>query len=343
MTDSTMFDKLENDITNFLNSQKSADGSRADYQSIYKSFVGFIKDNHSCADFPTIKLFLSEQLSRFDIINSCAHYIEGDRPSKKSAAKKYLNAITFLYDNYFVPNGCSNDNLSNNSPFSGLYKEVMQKSKKDLADEKPQPALSEAEFQCVINYIKSNKKLSPKQAEVRLIWKLLLLYGFKLERLNSLLIGNFSIDERTLKIIIHDEKSITVKLPDQLALDLDEYIRNVHPTRKGSIFPGSDGNKIKPSFFEDDFKKLRASNNLSDKQNPFNTTGFAKYAIIQMIKADIDTYYIRNVSGMKSVIIEDCLKEYYSQLNESSGEQTMYDHYLDKKFSKIPTINLLTE
>lgn len=343
MSDSTMFDKLENDITIFLNSQISADGSRADYQSIYKSFVGFIKDYHSGADFRTIQLFLSDQLSRFDIINSCVHYIQGDRTSKKNAATKYLNAITFLYDNYFVPNGFSNDNLSKNRPFSGLYDEVMQKSKKDLADKKPKPPLSEAEFQCVVNYMKSNKKLSPKQAEVRLIWKLLLLYGFKLERLNSLLIDNFSIDERTLKIIIQDEESITVKLPDQLALDLDEYIRNVHPTGKGSIFLGTDGKKMKPKFFEDDFKKLRASNNLSDKQNPFNTTGFAKYAIIQMINADIDTYFIRNVSGMKSVIIEDCLKEYYTQLNESSGEQTIYDCYLDKKFSKIPTINLLTE
>lgn len=336
MVSELVFNELDNIMVNSL-SHNPEIIIREDYMNIYSVFVRFLRMKYK-EDYPSVNQFLEGQLCRFDIVASCVEYIDNGRPHAKSAVSKFLNAMTLFYNNYFIPNNLSNRNLAQIVPFSGLNDEIHQKIQKKLHDNNPYPALSEQGFSALVEYISSFKKFSKVEKEIFLIWRLILLFGFKLERINSFEIRNFDNATHSLSITGFDNDTITLELPTKLSENMNEYIESIKPRNEGYIFLTTKNETIEPSYFTHHFDKLKRLSRQSDKSSSFCTTGLAKYAICQMLHAGLDTYFIQRITGMDANIIQYCQEEVF---NTSKDASTKNELIINEKLKSIPTYNKL--
>lgn len=334
-----MFDDLLKEVLDFCDNNCIKDASRAEYRNLYTFFIDYLRIKYSSDRFPTVEGFLSGQVSRFDIINSCVAYVENSKKVKaKTAIEKYLNSITYLYDNYFIRKNYRNPNLDPFNPFSQLNSEVSRQIKKQLLDKEPTPILTDNEFDSICTYMKTNVRKSRKKEEIFIIWKLMLLYGFKLERIGFLQIDDFIYLDKTIKVRNDENDIITLKLPSLLADELNNYIDLLKPRTKGYIFLGSSGKSLKSSFFSDHFNNLKL-NNSTGISNAFCTRGLAKYAICQMLKAGVATYHIRRITGMESDIIEHCQQELFDKMICNPIENEILNQSINEKLNNIHTIH----
>jgi len=309
-----MFDILKKELDEFINSAETT--SRAEYITLYKYFVEYLEIKYPIYNYPNIKAFLSEQLSRFDIVNSCVYYLEKSKARSVTAIAKYLGAMTFLYNSYFLPNDCGNKNLHELIPFSGLKDEVKEGlANKKLQEKAAIPVLTTTEFINICKFMEKDKRRSYVKNGTYIIWKLLLLYGFKFERIKYLETKNYNSINRTLKIHVDENETITIKLPDALALEMSEYISQGN-RKRGYIFVNTKGKVITSAFIDYPFRQLMEKHGMQGKPNAFNATGLAKYAINSMLEVGLDAYNIRKITGMENIVIDYCQDLFYKKTKD---------------------------
>jgi hypothetical protein len=74
------------------------------------------------------------------------------------------------------------------------------------------PAITEDGFIKIIEYLYKFQKKTYVRMQISIIFKLILLYGFKLERIKYLQVGNYDENEGTLSIVVDDDVNITPRL-----------------------------------------------------------------------------------------------------------------------------------
>ncbi|WP_276322061.1 tyrosine-type recombinase/integrase [Paenibacillus thalictri] len=177
--------------------------------------------------------------------------------------------------------------------------------------------------------------------QVKLIVKLLLLYGFKFNRIIELSLDAFDPEKRTLEISFKNghNKQVFLELPYSLYKDMKTHydIRTSYKSGNSNLFITRAGSLITNAFISDFLNKARTSYFSGSKQdeylkNPFTPTGLAKYAITNMILQGMDQSTIVHITGVENDIYQDC------------KDQISYEDYnrmINHNFRGIKTFDLL--
>lgn len=281
-----------------------------DYSSIYSYFIDYI-DNIAYEDDIELDDFLKNEFSRLDIIKSCAYYYENSNAKSITAINKYLSSMTKFYETYMKIKGYENQNLFYLGNFAKLKNDVRSYIKeKKILEKDVFPPISDIDFVDICKYFNENTNPTNVQRQISIIFKLIMLYGLKLERIRNMEKGHFDSRQRLLTLFIEDERKIILELPYSLSLEIESYLNS--PKCNESIYMFLRGkDKIASDFFAHTFLKIKKYKNDNSLINKFTTTGLAKYAIIKMLEAGMNVPVIKIVSGMDDDVINDCTKKVY--------------------------------
>jgi integrase len=317
-----------------------------DYLSLYNYFYEYIDEKYKDEE-SSLEDFLTNNFCRRDIINSCVHYTEKSNASSVTAIEKYLNSMTKLYNSCIKEKGYDNKNLSAIAPFASLKSEVKEKiSNKKLAEKDIFPAINEDEFVMILNYINSIKKKSFVKAQIIIIFKLMLLFGFKLEKIKYIQINDYNSRHNTLRISIDDSdnnKFISLELPNSLSDEIREYIHDfrndVNEESEQYLFLNREKKVITPSYLSYVFTAIKEENKIENDRKSFTSTGLAKYAIKNMIKSGIGSADIKLITGMEDVVIDACEMEVREDNTKDIGK---LNRIINSKIRGIETYDYLS-
>jgi len=296
---------LKEVLTEFSEEIKS---NYPDYASLYNYFNEYIDQTYYTEE-SSIKEFLGYNLCKRDIVNSCVYYAEQSNATSVSAIEKYLNSMTKLYNSYIKPHGYDNKGLEAIVPFSSYKDEVRDKiKKKELAEKNNFPALSEEGFNTIIEFLERYQKKTYVGMQISIIFKLILLYGFKLERIKYLQVGDYEENDNTLSIVADEDLDVKsrliLELPTYLSNEIKNYLGQHEKKKNEYMFLNRQEHVVEPSFFSYTFRAIEDKYCIKEKS--FTTTGLAKYAIKNMIREGIGSADIKLITGMEDIVIDDC-------------------------------------
>lgn len=313
----------------------------ADYVALYNSLYQFLQNEYKEKD-TTVEDFLKYDFSRENVIDSCVWYIRNSsKANSVSAIEKYLNAITKFYNQYMIPNGYDNRNLYVIIPFGQLKPLVKDRLKNEVLKEKETiEPIGNEEVKAVLNYFASCRKSIASRA-ASIISKLILLYGFKLEKVRYFEKSNFSEDGFFLNIHLKiDDWFVQLELPKDLAYEIQEYFLILGDIPQNQLIFLNTNGKIITSTFLDTYLSAIKSENENLKR--LTATGMAKYAIMNMIEVGFSKLNIKYLTGMEDAIINDCEERLFKQ---KSGEKDDYIRTLNRDINSrirgIATYDLL--
>lgn len=299
--------------------------STPDYISIYSYFVNFINEKAYPEE---IKLndFLKNEFSKKDIVDSCVEYCEKSNATSVTAIEKYLNSMTKLYNYFMKQHGYDNKNLFAILPFSQLKNDVNNKINKHLRPKEVFQAIDDNDFKLICKYFNDKQNPSIAQKEISIICKLIMLYGLKLERIRYMEKKDFDSSQRLLSLNCED-CTIILELPYYLSLEIKDYLEDPACNQTNYMFLNLKDQIIAPVFLSYTFKLLRKKSNNTGTDNRFTSTGLAKYAIINMLLADISVPDIKLITGMEDDVINSCIveKELNRYVNSKIRSIATYD------------------
>ena len=323
-----MVDTLEKIVTDFSMQIKD---KFADYVALYASFIEYIREEYSEYGYP-VEEFLNHDFSRKDIIKSCIRYIENStKVNSVAAIDKYLNAMTKLYEECIKKQGYNNRNLFAILPFGSLKSEVKEKLKDiELKEKQPIKPISVDDAENLICSLRElNKRDNIIAQRNRIIIKLILLYGFKLERLKYMIVKDVNINQHTLNIEndTYGGISIKIELPYNLVLELESYINELEKE--------TDYSANQYLFLSRNKKVIDSSIMDNEKFKGITLTGVAKYAIINMIKEGINKVNIKLITGMQDNIVDDCERCFLEQQFHEKANTVILNREINKKIRGI--------
>ena len=317
-----------------------------DYLSLYNYFYEFIEDKYKSEE-STLGDFFSNNFCKRDIINSCVYYAEKSNATSVTAIEKYLNSMTKLYNSCIRDKGYDNKNLAAISPFACLKSEVKEKiSKKELDEKNIFPAINESEFEMILVHLNGVKKKSFVKSQVIIILKLILLFGFKLEKIKYIQINDYNSKHNTLRVNIEEDsyngKSISLELPTTLSDEIRDYIhefrKEISEESDQYLFLNREKKVIAPSFLSSMFVAIKDQNHIEKERKSFTSTGLAKYAIKNMIKNGIGSADIKLITGMEDVVIDACEMEVREENTKDIGK---LNRIINSKIRGIETYDYL--
>lgn len=294
-----------------------------------------------------IEALFKHEFTRNDVIKSCEYYVlNNNNVRSKSAIDDFLIALNRLFEET-LNEKYPNQNLKNIQPFSKLSHEIeksLEIQGRFLQDRETNPPIEEDQFEHLCNILEStsekNSSLQPK-----LIIKLILLYGFKFNRVSQFLIDDFDIEKRILKVKRNNstQGEIKLELPYSLFLDFKKYynhrIKNV--TKNRNLFLTVNSTPVASSLITGLLDKARDSYYSKSQleglegqsKNPFTATGLSKFAIINMILQGMSQAVILDVTGVNEVIYNSC------QYNASNKLSEDYNRHINYKLRAIKTFD----
>jgi integrase len=279
-------------------------------------FIDYLLENKP--NVSNVEYLFKYEFTRNDIIKSTGYYvIENPNVKSKSAIDDFLISLNRFFDSH-INEKYPNQNLIALRPFNNLSSDIetylLEKGIK-LEERTSFPPIDENQYLFILNYIKAETKKSPKNEEVSIILKLLLLYGFSFDKIISLEREDYCFDTRTLEVkyMENPKRCLKLELPDALNKDISSYVnsRDKKTCKSRNLFVTREGNKITQSFPADFLNKVRKEyyleNNLENNlKNPFTNTGLAKYAVINMILNGVNQSVIYDLTGFKEDMYKDC-------------------------------------
>lgn len=326
---------LRESLTQFSDEIKN---NYPDYATLYNYFYEYIEKTYASEE-STLGEFLGYNLCKRDIINSCVYYAEQSNATSVSAIEKYLNSMTKLYNSYIKPNGYDNKSLEAIVPFASYKEEVREKiNKKELMEKNNFPALTEDGFMKIIEYLYKFQKKTYVGMQISIIFKLIMLYGFKLERIKYLQVGDYDENESTLSIVVDDDVDNTprliLELPAYISNEIKNYLGQHIKKKNEYIFLNRQGHVVEPSFFSYTFRAIEDRYGIKEKS--FTTTGLAKYAIKHMIREGIGAADIKLITGMEDIVVDDCEM---SVRMENISDMNGLNRKINSKIRTIPTVD----
>ena len=290
----------------------------AHYGALYDSFIKYLRETKSNYD-GTFHDFFENDFSKNDIIQSCIRYIRNSNRAKSvQSIDTYLGAMTKLYEECIQKQGCNNRNLFAILPFGNLKTQVKEKLKDINLEEKASiPPIDEDTSTIIINYLENEKhNTSESFRRNSIMLRLVMLYGFKLERLKYIKISDLRCENHILDINSdkYGDSILSLELPYTLVYDIDEYIKNLKDNKEFKddqyLFLTNTGKLIGSYCFKEIFDKINSDYNCSR----ITLVGICKYAIINMIKVGLSKEKIKLVTGVRDDIIDDCEEIYLKKL-----------------------------
>lgn len=309
------------------------------YAAVYSSFIDYLKEKRANYD-GTFHDFFENDFSKNDIIQSCVGYVRNSSKAKSVIAiERYLNAMSKLYEECIQKHDCNNRNLFAILPFGNLKSQVNEKLRDLNLEEKTSiPPIDETTAEKIVDYLekeKDNQSIVFKRNSI--ILRLIILYGFKLEKLKYIKVSDLRYENHILDINNDKDEGniLSLELPYPLVRDISEYIeilkRDTNFKANQYLFLSSTGKSIDSSCCKETFDKINRDNSCCR----ITLVGICKYAIINMIGVGISTEKIKLISGVRNDIINDCERLYLKNLR-GSEENNSLSREVNQKIRSIP-------
>lgn len=287
------------------------------------------------------------EFTRNDVIRSTEYYILNNRNVRsKSAIDDFLIALNRLFEE-LLNEKYPNQNLRNIQPFTKLSQEIEGRPdilSRQLKAREANPPIDEDQFKHLCNVLNSQTKESSTAMQVKVILKLLLLYGFKFNRIVELSIDDFDTEKRILafKCDKCPDGKIKLELPYSLFQDLKRYYeeRVKVKTTYSNLFLTSTNKPITNAFITTMLNKVKKTYYSKREvetltKNPFTATGLSKFAIINMILQGLNQAAIIDVTGVEYDIYQNCQEHVNDLLSED------YNRHINYKIRAIKAYDIL--
>lgn len=301
-TKETDFDALLDEYKN-----KITKGTSDSFMPILNSLKHTILERHK--DAPNIDEIFNHRIIALDIIDAGIKYIDNTtKVISESSITKYLNSITDFYKKIIqvkYPNSSLNSVLN----FQDLYSDIRQNVKKDLLPTESYPHIGKDEYKFVNSHISVLSSMTGKNFSISVIYRLMLLFGFKLEIVENLKAKNYDSEKRTLCLESKfSNKELSLELPYNLSRDMS--IQKSKDVGSPYLFVNDGGNKIDSDYFADDLKDLKAeAAKYGFKKACFTLSGFSKFGVINMLVEGLNPLTVKDVSGISDTNLKYCEKQ----------------------------------
>ena len=309
-------------------------------------FIEYVMKNFK--EVKNVETLFKHELTRSHLIKSTEFYIiKNENVKSKSAIDDFLIALNQLFE-VEINNKYYNQNLENMRPFTKLYSEIEQNLISDgilLKEKEPYPAINRDQFMFIIEQIDYiGEKFSEIQKKI--IIKLLLLYGFKPERIIDFDLDDFKINERILNVKYNEnpDRYIKLELSNSIYDDLVKHSK-LRANIKGdnNLFVTTKGNKIAHSYLKhylDNirnkyFEKYPYEKAEDEENNQFTFTGLAKYSVVNMILNGMNQSIIMDLTGFEDDVFGYC------QEQVNSLKAISKDRYINSNIRGIETYDLI--
>lgn len=302
---------------------------RNNYIPILRKFIISILDKHK--NTKSIDKLLENEITPDDIINAGKFYIEStDKVTGTKAVDKYLTAVSEFYNRIIFNRYPMCNLLRFRDNFQEFRNDIIDRCNKDLKDSEAHKHLSKADYKIVMNYLNYQDRDTYKEKVNKVIFKLILLYGFKIGIISNIKKSDFSTDRNTI-VIRNDNEPIILELPYSIAKEIN-YINNQNALKSDYLFLTEDGQIITSAYVDDELKNISRKINVN-ANNKFTTTSFSKYAVIEMFVKGMNPLIISQISGMKDVNLKYCQYEANKRLNDEFN----VNRYVNSKLRGIST------
>ncbi len=310
-------------------------------------FIEYVMENMK--EVKNVETLFKHELTRSHLIKSTEFYIiRNENVKSKSAIDDFLIALNQLFE-LEINNRYYNQNLENIRPFMKLNTEIEEDlitQGINLKGKEPRPSINRNQFIFILERLAGIGE-SFTQLQIKIIIKLVLLYGLKPERIIDFNILDFKIDERVLNVKYNDNPNryIKLELSNSLYKDLVEHSKlRANIIGDNNLFVKTKGKKITHSYLKnyldivrDDYYKKYPHEKFgkAEDNNQFTFTGLAKYSVINMILDGMNQSIIMDLTGFEDDVFGYCQEE----VNKIKAVSK--DRYINSNIRGIETYDLI--
>ena len=306
-------------------------GQKKNYMPIIKkAFVPYLlsefsKENHD------VDYLLGSVLTTEHIIKGGMYYVDNTKKVTDIAAvRKYLSVVgemcrKIIFKKY------PTSTLKSIDDFQSLCDRIVERSKKDLGERKSHAHLSVEDYAKLDAYLSEvMNDSSYKQQVIIAVFRLILLYGFKIGMISGAKKEDYDGKKNTLKIYTENRMDhFLIELPYLLSRQIEKVsISNAIDSEY--LFLTESGQLIYSDYF--DYALVNISREIK-ATSKITTTALSKYAVINMFLEGINPIIISKITGMKDVNLRYCQQIAYDMTRLDSNR------YINSKIRNIHTFD----
>jgi integrase len=251
-----------------------------------------------------------KMISASHIIDAGVEYIQRPKVTGEAAVDKYLTAANEFFKAVIFPEWPSCP-LSVVGNFQEYRDNILNRSSKSLKSYEPRQHLDDEGYENLVKYLKNLGDDSLRNKMAKAVIPLILLYGFKLGTIAEMKRDCFDEQRRTIEIQVEKE-NIRLELPYQIYINVQKiYDEKID---KDLLFAMAENQRPISDHFDTIIKNF---NKIQGTGKKITLDGLAKYAVINMFYIGMDPIVIRQVTGMKDVILKYCQQEAWKKRKES--------------------------
>lgn len=278
----------------------------------------------------TVEELFKKMISTSHIIDAGIEYIKRPKVTGEAAVDKYLTAANEFFKAVIFPEWPSCP-LSVVGNFQEYRDNILNKSSKSLKSYEPRQHLDDNGYKNLIKYLEGLGDDSLRNRMAKAVIPLILLYGFKLGTIAEMKRDCFDEHRRTIEIRVENEK-IRLELPYRIYKNVQKiYNEEIDKTL---LFAMAKDQRPISDHFDTIIKNF---NKMQENGKKITLDGLAKYAVINMFSIGMDPIVIRQVTGMKDVVLKYCQQEAWKRrrknltnyVNSQFRSITAYDNFND--------------
>lgn len=287
---------------------------------IEKNNVSYIGDEET---------FFNERFSRDEIILATVYYVE-NCPQKRKTSDSQKRSITTILDflnsfnNFFeliLSVRFRMRHLYYLKPFQdkliGEIRDKLHEKGITIVDVTSYPAIQQREVDFIIDFFENKKKLTEIQRQVWILFQMSLLYGVSMGTLGDIMVEDIDLERRIFRILSKDRTtSIFLEMPYEMYLLVNGHIKE-NDLQKGQRLFYTKGKKEAPvqsslysyimNVIVDEYKEKVCDDETVLRR--FTQYGMVRYAIIQMLNANVNIAHIVDLTGVDVEFVMNCREE----------------------------------
>lgn len=270
--------------------------TRPNYKACYNSFLEY------CNKHPNNGLKrLFADITMFEIEQACKKYFLSSKRAKSlEAIQRFLSAMDMFYAEYLVPHKIECETLKEGCRNQEVIKRICQSLNQEL-NQKIFLPLEDDEIKKAEKLINKLNTDNFFQLGQKIIFLLLLKYGFKVQMVINLKVDAYNVQNHILRINNAEDAGIMLRIPDDLAEDLEKYLE-MHPFPKREyLFTITNGKKLNSGSILQTVKDWAIRCNIEN----FTPTSLALRGIANMISRNLSFCEISKLTGFELQKIAD--------------------------------------
>lgn len=262
------------------------------------------------------------------IIDAGVFYVDNTKKVTNIAAvQKYLSAVGELCRRIIFKK-YPNSILKSIVDFQQLCDEMADRATKELQGKTVHAHLSDVDYEKLNQYLNNLDDSQYKQQIIIAVFRMTLLYGFKIGIIAAIKRNDFDELRNILKIHSEDRKdSFSIELPFLLSKQI-EKIKKCDQFESEYLFLSENGQTLSSDYFDNALRNISKEIHAAKK---ITTTGLSKFAVVNMFLEGMNPITISQITGMKDVQLKYCQRVAYEKTKGDTNR------YINSKLRNIPT------